>query len=114
MRIGYVTFDCRDPERLIGFWSKALGYEVSRNVYVTLRDPEGRGPSIYLQRVPEERVAKNRVHLDLVTDHYSDDLQKLSRLGAATVRQMEENGIRWTVFEDPEGNVFCLFDSSSM
>lgn len=114
MRIGYVTFDCHDPERLIEFWSRALGYDVSRNVYVTLKDPAGQGPSLYFQQVPEERTVKNRVHLDLVSDDYAREAGALLEMGASMVRQTEENGVIWTVFEDPEGNVFCLFDSSSM
>jgi catechol 2,3-dioxygenase-like lactoylglutathione lyase family enzyme len=114
MQIGFVTFDCRDAEPLIAFWSQALGYEVRRGVYVTLKDPDGRGPSLYFQEVPEQRSTKNRVHLDLVSDDYAAERQKLLELGATEVRTMEENGIVWTVLEDPEANVFCLFDSSSM
>jgi catechol 2,3-dioxygenase-like lactoylglutathione lyase family enzyme len=114
MQIGFVTIDCRDPERLIEFWSQALGYDIQRNVYVTVRDPNGRGPSLYFQEVPEERSGKNRVHLDLVTDDHLAEAEALVQLGATKVRDAEENGIRWTVFEDPEGNVFCLFDSGSM
>ena len=110
MEIGFVTIDCRDPEVLIRFWSQALGYEVRRSVYTTLRDPEGKGVSLYLQAVPEARLTKNRVHLDLVSPTFAADVERLVGLGAAEMRQLEENGIRWAVLEDPEGNVFCVFD----
>jgi catechol 2,3-dioxygenase-like lactoylglutathione lyase family enzyme len=112
MEIGFVTIDCHDAERLIEFWSEALGYEVKRSVYTTLRDPAGKGVSLYLQEVPEPRTAKNRVHLDLVSPDFDRDLRRLLELGASKGTNMEENGIRWTVLEDPEGNVFCLFDDS--
>lgn len=110
MEIGFVTIDCRDPERLVAFWSEALGYEVKRNVYTTLRDPSGSGVSLYFQEVPEARLAKNRVHLDLVSQTFATDLKRLVDLGAVEIRQMEENGITWAVLEDPAGNVFCVFD----
>lgn len=110
MEIGFVTMDCRDPEALTHFWSRALGYEVKRGVYTTLRDPAGKGVSLYLQAVPEARLTKNRVHLDLVSPAFAEDLLALVELGATETRQVEENGIRWAVLEDPEGNVFCLFD----
>ena len=110
MEVGFITIDCRDADRLVAFWSEALGYEVKRSVYTTLRDPGGRGVSLYFQEVPEARLSKNRVHLDLVSHTFATDLQRLIDLGAEEIRRMEENGISWAVLEDPEGNVFCLFD----
>src|SRR6266545_8389992 len=82
-----VTFDCADPERVASFWAEALGYklqdppegyanwpdfltaigvrEAEWNKASAIVDPEGRGPRIYFQRVPESKVVKNRVHLDV-------------------------------------------------
>ena len=112
VEIGFVTIDCRDPEVLVDFWSKALGYQIKRSVYTTLRDPEGKGVTLYFQQVPEERVSKNRVHLDLISQTFDEDVAHLTELGATEVRQVVENEIHWAVMEDPEGNVFCVFDDA--
>src|SRR5262249_9620156 len=82
-----VTLDCADPDRVASFWAAALGYrkqdppegyvtwpaylaaqgipEDQWNAASAIVDPEGRGPRLYFQRVPEPKVVKNRVHLDL-------------------------------------------------
>ena len=112
MEIGFITIDCSEPHVLIEFWSKALGYDVNEGIYVTLRDPEGRRPSLYLQKVPEPTPGKLRMHLDLLSNDIEVDVARLVDLGATHVRDMTENDLRWVVMEDPEANVFCLFDVS--
>ncbi len=57
-----VTFDCAEPERVARFWSEVLGYEHQGSACV---DPSGAGPRLYFQRVPEGKVVKNRLHLDV-------------------------------------------------
>lgn len=69
-KIGAVTMDCADPEKLAGFWGELLGRKTGptgpdNEDYWAVRDPDGKGPLLLLQRVPEPRTAKNRVHLDL-------------------------------------------------
>ncbi len=83
-------------------------------------DPEGRGPRIYFQQVPEPKVVKNRVHLDvnvgggpgISTDErrtrVDAAIERLCDLGATKLRPYEENGEYWVVMQDPEGNEFCL------
>jgi hypothetical protein len=112
LNIGFITIDCADPDLLIGFWTKALGYEVHEGVYVTIRDPEKVHPTLYFQRVPERKTAKNRVHMDLVSEDFANDLDRLTGWGASKIRDVSENGISWTILEDPEGNEFCLFDAA--
>jgi predicted enzyme related to lactoylglutathione lyase len=106
-----MTFDCANAETQREFWSQVLGYEISRGVYTILRDPKGERLSVYMQEVPEPRVAKNRVHVDLVSDDYSNDVERIVSLGGKVVQEIDENDTVWTVFEDPEGNAFCLFKS---
>jgi hypothetical protein len=136
-----VTFDAADPPKLASFWELALGYqtepppagfatwrewaesmgipEESMNDNWALIDPEGKGPRLFFQRVPEPKTAKNRVHLDVraapdATDaddrkqklrQYAD---KLVAAGASVVTEFEERGQFWIVMRDPEGNEFCL------
>lgn len=113
-----VCIDCPDPEVLASFWSAALGYErrdpESRGPYVTLHPPPGgSGIPIVLQRVPEPKVGKTRIHLDLYVDDPSDlpaEAARLEALGATRVPggDVEEAGERWVVMTDPAGNEFCL------
>ena len=107
--IGFITFDCADAEVMIDFWSDLLGYEIRRGVYTTLRDPAGQKPTIYMQEVPEPRTAKNRVHVDLVTKDRVAETLRIESLGGKVLQEVSENDTDWTVFQDPEGNEFCLF-----
>jgi catechol 2,3-dioxygenase-like lactoylglutathione lyase family enzyme len=135
-----VTFDCADPERLARFWCEVLGYVVppppdgfetweeaerdlpaeEQGASFACADPNGVGPRLYFQRVPEGKVAKNRVHLDvragtgLVGDERLRVLEaegaRLVELGAVRVRLLpaDEENESCLVMQDIEGNEFCL------
>lgn len=137
-----ITFDAADPGALAAFWAAALDYEVQRppdgydsweawaaahgipgedwNDSTALVDPQGNGPRIYLQRVPEPKSAKNRVHLDLTVGgghgtplaerrrRVRAAVRRLSGLGAREIGEVEQRGEYWVVMQDPEGNEFCL------
>ena len=62
---------------------------------------------VSLQRVPEPRVGKNRVHLDL-NGNRATEVPRLVSLGARVIEEHEVPGTAWTVLADPEGNVFCV------
>jgi predicted enzyme related to lactoylglutathione lyase len=105
-----VTLDCLDLEPMAAFWQAALGYvrdHVIEGRYVSLH---GDGPTLSLQRVPEPKVAKNRLHLDLLVADVDAEVLRLQSLGAAVLPpgMREEFGQRWFVLTDPEGNEFCL------
>ncbi|MFJ9743268.1 VOC family protein [Streptomyces sp. NPDC101166] len=135
-----VTFDCADPERVARFWCEVLGYVVppppegfdawddytrslppeEQGAWFACGDPSGVGPRLYFQRVPEGKVAKNRVHLDvrvgtgLVGEERLATLQaecaRLVALGAQCVRVLlaDEDNESCIVMQDIEGNEFCL------
>lgn len=124
-----VTFDCAQPERLARFWCEVLGYVApppkddggsSEVDGFACSDPTGKGPRLYFQRVPEGKVVKNRVHLDvrvgtgLVGDERLAALEgectRLVALGATRVRLLEadEENESCLVMQDIEGNEFCL------
>jgi predicted enzyme related to lactoylglutathione lyase len=110
MRLVFVL-DCADPERLAEFWAPALGYRSapSSPPYVSLSDPRGEGPQWLLQRVPEPKTTKNRMHPDLRVSDMDGELARLTALGAGVVRgPFDDNGWLTTVMADPEGNEFCL------
>lgn len=135
-----VTFDCADPERVARFWCAVLGYVVpppppgfdawadfdrtlpperQGSMYACV-DPSGIGPRLFFQRVPEGKVVKNRVHLDvrvgagLVGQERLETLEaecgRLVELGAVRVRLLAADGIDESciVMQDIEGNEFCL------
>ncbi len=112
-----VVLDCTDALVLEAFWAAALGYEraASDGQFVGLRDPGGRLPTLVLQQVPERKVAKNRMHLDIFTDDFDQDLVRLTELGATVVtpEHRESDGMRLIVFADPEGNEFCVLDPAT-
>ena len=62
-------------------------------------------------KVPERKVAKNRMHLDLASPDHEAEVARLVALGATRVADMEEWGYEWTVLQDPEGNEFCVAET---
>lgn len=105
-----LTLDCVDLDAVAAFWRAALGYAAVGTIgrrYVALA---GVGPGLTLQRVPESKRGKNRLHLDLLVDDVDAEVARLRALGAAMVTPVarEEFGQRWFVLADVEGNEFCV------
>ena len=135
-----VTFDCAEPERVARFWCEVLGYVVPpppegfatwddfdralppehQGSAFACIDPSGVGPRLFFQRVPEGKVVKNRLHLDvrvgtgLVGEERLAALEaecaRLVALGAVRVRLLPADGYDESclVMQDIEGNEFCL------
>ena len=136
-----VTFDCAEPERVARFWCEVLGYVVPpppegfadwaefdaslpterQGSAFACVDPNGVGPRLFFQRVPEGKSGKNRVHLDLRAAPglegeermaaLEQECERLVALGATRIRRFEPappmSGGH-IVMTDPEGNEFCL------
>jgi predicted enzyme related to lactoylglutathione lyase len=111
-----VVIDSIDPQEVAGFWREALGYREAGDLghFVVLAPERGEpGPVVILQRVPEERAGKNRVHLDLHPPDADEHVARLERLGARRlgdpVTELEATlGVRWQPMADPQGNEFCV------
>lgn len=136
-----VTVDCASPAKLAAFWNLALGYvdaptppgfaswpewfaasgippeEWDDGAYIT--DPDGVRPSISFLKVPEAKVVKNRVHLDLQVGGGRDEpwearwakvteaVKRLTAAGATVIRADVWDGVPdHVVMADPEGNEF--------
>jgi catechol 2,3-dioxygenase-like lactoylglutathione lyase family enzyme len=112
-RIHNVTFDCHRPKELVRFWSEVLGYTIqeAEENWASAVDPAGRGPRLLFQVVPEGKVAKNRMHLDVGVNDRGAEVERLLGLGSRRMRDVEEGGEAWTIMQDPEGNEFCLFEA---
>ena len=134
-----MAIDCVNPDTLAAFWIEVLEYrladppdglaswaEYSGSVaaepgegWSRIVDPEGRGPSVLFHSVPERKVAKNRVHIDIRVrpSGASDDVarplveaevRRLVALGASHVRTDDDESDYYAVMQDPEGNEFCV------
>ena len=107
-----LSIDCADAAGLAGFWSEVLGRPVNpgadaEHAAIDATDPAS-GPRLAFHKVPEPKTVKNRLHLDLRTDQYEAESERLTGLGATALWQIERPTIRWTTFTDPEGNEFDL------
>uniref|UniRef100_UPI003D8E0F90 VOC family protein n=1 Tax=Gordonia sp. B7-2 TaxID=3420932 RepID=UPI003D8E0F90 len=138
-----VTFDCGDPAALAAFWAHVLGYRIQdppaghpswdefleavgvpaerRNDASALVDPDGSGPRIFFQRVPEGKSAKNRVHLDVRSAPGLTGADRMAALEETAEHLISRGATRLErhepappmagghiVMADPEGNEFCL------
>jgi len=115
-----VTFDCAEPERVARFWCEVLGYVVPPGTASACIDPAGAGPRLFFQRVPEGKVVKNRLHLDVRVGTglvgaerlaaLEAECARLVALGAVRVRLLpaDDDDESCLVMQDIEGNEFCL------
>jgi predicted enzyme related to lactoylglutathione lyase len=112
LRPDTLIFDCAEPLRVAGFWAAALDWELdpdSDEADVYVKDPSGRTAGIFFQTVPEPKIAKNRMHLDVrPTGSMQEEVDRLQALGATVRGFIEEGGSFWTQMRDPEGNEFCV------
>jgi catechol 2,3-dioxygenase-like lactoylglutathione lyase family enzyme len=126
-----LTFDCADAKALAEFWKLALGYEdepppapfTTRDEWAAsfgppeedegdgawLHDPTGAGPRLSLLEVPEPKIAKNRLHVDIRVPGGLPGIQakvaELEKAGGSVLFRSDEHHI---VMADPEGNEFCV------
>lgn len=116
LRVGNITLDCGDVLKMARFWSAALDRELDDGagpVFASIGggDADRVEAAWYFERVPESKVAKNRVHVDLV-DPDPSAVDRLVELGASVVARHTLGSHGWTVLQDPEGNEFCVAKES--
>jgi hypothetical protein len=125
-RIREITFDSPHPASIARFWAAVLdGYDVAPYDDAELERLRGLGiedvnddptvlvvpadgvpPQLTFQLVPESKVVKNRVHVDLVTADRAAEIARLTSLGAGVLAEYDH----WTTLADPDGNEFCITD----
>jgi len=108
-----IVIDCADLDRSAAFWSAALGYTAcpaGAGPYRSLEPESGAGIDVLLQRVPDVKGQKNRLHLDLRTPDLDAEVRRVLGLGATllTSEPVTEDGWLWHILADPDGNEFCV------
>jgi hypothetical protein len=124
-RFAELIIDAHDPGRLAEFWCAVLDYRVVevRDGWVEIspwhdeseQPPveevrhSPRIPTIIFVRVPDEKIVKNRVHLDILPADrgVDEEIARVIALGASRA-DIGQGKQEWTVLADPEGNEFCL------
>ena len=104
-----IGIDVADLERAETFYSALLGTERdwAWNQYLSFK-PLPNGLIVYLQRVPEKKTSKTRVHMDLTVPDVLAALARVEALGGKALRDFAEPGEELAVVADPDGNEFCL------
>jgi predicted enzyme related to lactoylglutathione lyase len=108
-----ISIDCADAAAVARFWGAVLGREVvdgatSENAVLLAGDDATSGPRLAFHAVPEPKVVKNRLHIDLISNSFEPESERLVSLGARKLRDIESGDTRWTTFVDIEGNEFDL------
>ena len=108
-----LVIDCSDLDRSAQFWAEVLGYVLggaASGPYQSLVPADGQGIEVLLQRVPEDKRGKNRLHLDLRTRNLETEVSRAVGIGATvlTGEPVTEAGWRWHILADPDGNEFCI------
>ena len=105
----HVGIDVSDLDRSEAFHSELLGLKrhVAREQYVYF-EPLANGLTIYIQRVPEKKSSKTRVHIDVDVKDLSEALARVEALGGKKLGSYSEWQGSWTVITDPDDNELCL------
>ena len=110
--VAALSMDCADSAALADFWGKALGRPVSPGKVAgdTAVDAAGAesGPRMLFHNAAGPEAGNNGFQLVLVTEHYDEEIERLTGLGARPVNETKLPEVRWTTLADPEGNEFDL------
>ena len=107
--------DTVDLDASVAFWSALLELDVvyHETPYAYLGKIGESGPRLAFQQVQEAKETKNRLHMDVHVNNREAFAQEIVEMGGSIIRdQQEGNFPTWTVMADPQGNEFCIYDSS--
>jgi len=120
-RLTEVAVDCHDPTALAAFWAAVLDYDIIDEqedlVEIGSWEPTAEAfrerphpPTIIFAKVPEGKVVKNRLHLDVspIDRTRDEEVDRLLALGASPADVGQGDDVSWVVLADPEGNEFCV------
>lgn len=106
-----LTIDARDPSACARWWAETLGWDVvSEAAGVEVRSPDGGMASMFFVPSTDEKITKNRLHLDLYAADQAAAVELLQARGAERVDIGQGEDAECVVLRDPEGNEFCLLE----
>lgn len=111
---GDVTIDACDSASCARFWGDLLKVRVRSQTiegWFQLGPLVPGGPVVNIQPVPERKIGKTRLHLDLWTDDVDGAIELVERLGGHRIDEHSFDAWRIAVMSDPEGIEFCLVGS---
>ena len=113
LEVAWLTIDCSAPEPIARWWAAALGWDVvyqADDEWIIQRPggPEGDEMRILFIQVPDEKIAKNRLHLDLRPEDQDAEVLRLEGIGAKRIDIGQGPDVTWVVMADPFGNEFCV------
>jgi predicted enzyme related to lactoylglutathione lyase len=111
-RFLYITIDARDAERIADFWAAVLDTEREEELddgrFLVLRGRDDL-PALCVQRVPEPKQGKVRIHLDLGAPDLAEATTRIQALGGSWDGEDRIlDGVEWRTFADPEGHEFDI------
>ena len=107
--LSQVGIDVADLDRSAEFWVGLLGLKVAgRSGNYLDFERQANGPVLYLQKVPERKTAKTRVHLDISVKDLDSAVARAVGLGAKKIQAFNEADESFVLMHDPDGNEFCL------
>jgi hypothetical protein len=108
-----VVFDCGNAAELARFWSAVLDRPVDPGASADYAGLGGERPTWMFNKVPEGKVVKNRVHVDLASATWAAEVERLVALGATRLKEYHQDGSHWITLADPEGNEFDLVEGDA-
>jgi hypothetical protein len=122
IRIQCLSIDSPDPVKIASFWAAALGWhrpldeadEIGLDPDEVCLEPpagspaDGVAPDLLFLRVPDGKIVKNRLHLDLRPKDQAAEVARLEALGARRADVGQGADVSWVVLADPDGNEFCV------
>lgn len=116
VRVGSIVLRVDNLRRQTAFWTAALDYvprEEQSDDFALLRPRDGIGPNLALDQVHSELQVPPRIHLDLYTDDQAEEVRRLIALGATEVHWSKRPpDADYVILADPEGNRFCVVDTT--
>jgi Glyoxalase-like domain len=127
-RFRELIIDSHDPRALAAFWAAVLDYQITAEEQGVIEigpwpaEPADRRerlraepgiPTLVFLPVPDDKTAKNRLHIDVNPFDCSteQEVERLLALGATRADVGQRGDESWTVLADPEGNEFCVLGS---
>jgi hypothetical protein len=111
IKIGFIVIASYEFDKMLAFWQEALHYipsQPAKDGCVILCDPKGKLPNVSLDKVPQKRSGRSRLHLDLYNNNQKEEVERLIKIGVSSYPWRYNQDDDFIVLEDPDGNLFSV------